>query len=41
MGVSDVEIVLIDVTFYFQHFQKLVFNGVIKKQKTNIIGSDG
>ena len=31
MDVNDLEILLIDVTFYIYHFQKLVFNVSINR----------
>ena len=39
MEVSDFEILLIDVTFYLEHVQKLVFNLLAKIKETNIIGT--
>ena len=43
MEVNDFEILLIDVTFYLQHVQKLVFiNVLIKKgENMNIIVTSG
>ena len=40
--VDDIEILVINVTFYVYHVQKLVCNVVIKNEKTlNIIGTGG
>ena len=41
MEVNDFEILLIDVTFYLQHVQKLVLNVILKNEKPNIIGTGG
>ena len=42
MKVNDSEILLIDATFYRWHFQKLVFNVLIKNEtKIYIIGTGG
>ena len=38
MEVNDLEILLIDVTFYFYHARKLIFNVLIKNNKINITG---
>ena len=39
---DDLEILLIDVTFYLYHVQKLVLNVLIKNiKKNNIIGPGG
>ena len=41
MEVDDFKILLIDVTFYPQHAQKLVFNVLAKNGNPNIIGIGG
>ena len=42
MEVNDLEILLIEVTFYLYHVQKLVLNVLIKNmKKNNIIGTGG